>query len=114
MSRSLSLYLTDILTSIAKIQSYAEGLSYEELCDDERTLDAIAHNLQIIGEATKQIPDSIRTKYPEIEWQKIAGLRDIIAHTYFKVNPKIIWSIIQTKLAPLQNCVLRISEQEIF
>ncbi len=112
MSRSLSLYLNDILKSIAKIESYVDGLSYDEFCEDERTLDAVTHNLQIIGEVTKQIPDSIRSKYSQVEWQKIAGLRDIIAHTYFKVNSKIVWSIIQTKLSSLQNCIELIMNQE--
>lgn len=112
MSRSLRLYLTDILSSIHKIQKYAENLTYEQLCQDERTLDAITHNLQIIGEATKRIPDSLRIKYPEIDWKKIAGLRDIIAHTYFYVNTKIVWSIIQTKLDPLKNCVELILQNE--
>ncbi|WP_099237388.1 HepT-like ribonuclease domain-containing protein [Synechococcus sp. BDU 130192] len=112
MSRSLRLYLTDILKSITKIQNYAENLTYEELCEDSRSLEAIAYNLQIIGEATKQIPDSLRDQYSQIEWKKIAGLRDIIAHTYFRVNTKIVWSIIQTKLNPLQTCIQLMLENE--
>ncbi|ANV84232.1 hypothetical protein AWQ21_07460 [Picosynechococcus sp. PCC 7003] len=112
MSRSLRLYLTDILKSITKIQNYAENLTYEELCEDSHTLDAIAHNLQIIGEATKQIPDSLREQYPQIEWRKVAGLRDIIAHTYFRVNTKIVWSIMTTKLNSLQTCVQLMLEND--
>lgn len=113
MSRSLRLYLADILESITnKIQNYAGDLTYGQLCEDERTLDAITYNLQIIGEATKQIPDSLRDKYPQIEWQKIAGLRDIIAHAYFKVNTKIVWSIMQAKLLPLKSCIQLILQNE--
>ncbi|BAW96758.1 hypothetical protein NIES970_16970 [[Synechococcus] sp. NIES-970] len=115
MSRSLRLYLNDILTSIEKIQSYAKNLTYEELCEDSQTIDAIAHNLQIIGEATKQIPNSLREQYPQIEWKKIAGLRDIIAHTYFRINTKIVWSIVQTKLNPLQACIqLMLEDRNLF
>lgn len=112
MSRDLRLYLNDILVSISKIEVYVQDVSYDDFYEDERTLDAVTHNLQIIGEATKQIPDSVRLKYPQIEWRKIAGLRDIIAHTYFKVNPKIIWSITQTKLSGLQDCIQLILEEE--
>jgi uncharacterized protein with HEPN domain len=71
------------------------------------------NNLQIIGEAAKQIPDEIRRKYPETAWRKIAGLRDIIAHAYFMVNPKIVWDIIATKIEPLYKTVELILESEI-
>ncbi|MDB9494856.1 DUF86 domain-containing protein [Spirulina major CS-329] len=113
MSRQLSLYLNDILSSIAKIQIYASHLSYEELVADEKTLDAVTHNLLIIGEATKQIPDTLREQYPQIPWQQIAGIRDIIAHAYFTINPRIIWNVIQQELVPLQNCIQIILQTEI-
>jgi uncharacterized protein with HEPN domain len=83
------------------------------LIEDNKTFDAVVHNLQIIGEATKQIPDEIRRKYPETAWRKIGGLRDIIAHGYFMVNPKIVWDIIATKIEPLYKTVELILEREI-
>jgi uncharacterized protein with HEPN domain len=113
MSRDLRLYLTDILSSIQKIQDYTAGMNYDDLIEDNKTFDAVVHNLQIIGEATKQIPDEIRRKYPETAWRKIAGLRDIIAHAYFMVNPKIVWDIIATKIEPLYKTVELILESEI-
>lgn len=100
MSRPLNLYLSDIINSIDKIQNYTANLTYDRLCEDDKTLDAVVHNLLIIGEATKQFPHSMRLKYPQIEWKEIAGLRDIIAHNYFSLNEKIIWDIIQTELHP--------------
>jgi len=112
MSRRLSLYFADIVNSIEKIQKYTANFTYENLCEDDKTLDAVVHNLLIIGEATKQIPNSIRLKYSQIEWKQIAGLRDIIAHTYFSINSKIVWDIIQTKLDPLQSCIENILETE--
>jgi uncharacterized protein with HEPN domain len=113
MSRDLRLYLTDILSSIQKIQDYTAGMNYDDLIEDNKTFDAVVHNLQIIGEAAKQIPDEIRRKYPETAWRKIAGLRDIIAHAYFMVNPKIVWDIIATKIEPLYKTVELILEREI-
>lgn len=112
MSRSLSLYLANILSSIEKIQNYTRSITYDELIEDGRTLDAVIHNFYIIGEATKQIPETIRIKYSQVEWKKIAGLRDIIAHAYFSLNTQIIWSIIQTKLEPLKGAVEAILEHE--
>jgi uncharacterized protein with HEPN domain len=112
MSRKLSLYLTDILTSISKIQRYTDKLSYEELIEDQRTLDAVTHNLLIIGEATKQISDTLRSRYPQIQWQAIAGMRDIIAHAYFSINSRIVWNVIQQDLQPLKNCIEQIQKDE--
>lgn len=82
MSRNIQLYLADILTSCQKIQRYTEGMDCEQFITDERTFDAVARNLQVIGEAVKNLPDSVRTQSPTTEWRKIAGLRDILAHAY--------------------------------
>ncbi|MBW4486510.1 MAG: DUF86 domain-containing protein [Trichocoleus desertorum ATA4-8-CV12] len=105
MSRNIALYLDDILNSISKIERYTDNLTRESFAADERTFDAVAYNLQMIGEAVKNIPDGLRDRYPQIEWRKIAGLRDILAHAYFLVDDEIIWDIVQTKLARLHDCI---------
>lgn len=108
MSRNLRLYLSDILTSISKIERYTKEMSYEQLIADELTLDAVVYNLQIIGEAVKNIPLEVRDRYPQVEWRKIAGLRDIIAHAYFTIDDQIVWDIIQNKLSNLRNDIEQI------
>ncbi len=90
MSRSIALYLDDILTSIEKIQRYTANMSKESFVADERTFDAVAHNLQIIGEAVKNIPAEMRSSHTEIGWRKVAGLRNILAHAYFSIDDEII------------------------
>ncbi|MGK7959385.1 HepT-like ribonuclease domain-containing protein [Crocosphaera sp.] len=112
MSRELRLYLQDICDCIDKIKSYTEGINYQELVQDPKTLDAVIHNLLIIGEATKQIPDSLRQKYPKVPWRQVAGLRDVIVHTYFKVNTRIIWDIINVELDPLYQTIVLILNDE--
>ena len=112
MSRNLALYLTDIIASIEKIEKYTSSLNYEEFSEDEKTLDAVNHNLMIIGEAVKKIPPEIRKKYSQIEWQKIAGIRDFIAHVYFSINTEIVWNVVQTKLHQLKTCVQDILKNE--
>lgn len=79
---------------------------------DELRVDATLRNLQIIGEAVKQIPREMRNKYPRVEWLEIAGLRDILVHAYFSLENEIIWDIIQTKIIPLKSEVEIIINQE--
>ena len=83
-------------------------MNYEQLIADELTFDAVVYNLQIIGEAVKKIPPEIRDRYPQIEWRKIAGLRDIIAHAYFTIDDRIVWDIIQNKLLDLHKRIEQI------
>jgi uncharacterized protein with HEPN domain len=76
-------------------------MTLEDFVADDRTYDAVVRNLQIIGEAVKQIPSNIRAQYPTIEWRKIAGLRDILAHAYFSLENETLWDIVQNKVPEL-------------
>ncbi len=110
MSRDLRLYLTDILISGEKVFRYTEGMNFENFVADDRTFDAVIRNLQIIGEAVKNIPDDVRELNPEMEWRKIAGLRDILAHAYFQFEDEIIWDIVQNKIPALLGVVSQLLE----
>jgi uncharacterized protein with HEPN domain len=87
-------------------------MNIEDFLADERTFDAVMRNLQIIGEATKNVPLEIRNRYPEVEWRKIAGLRDVLAHAYFSLENEILWDIIQNKVPPLLEQVHHILDVE--
>lgn len=117
MSRNLQLYLEDILVCATKILRYTQGMNCEEFVADEKTYDAVLRNLQIIGEAVKNIPTQIRQKHPEVEWRKIAGLRDILAHTYFSLENDILWDIVQNKISTLieqiEQMLLKVKEDRI-
>lgn len=112
MSRSIHLFLEDIITSCAKVLRYTRGMTFEEFVADERTVDAVLRNLQIIGEAAKNIPQEVRDRSTQIEWRKIAGLRDILAHTYFQIEAEIIWDIVQNKVQILQEQIQQLLEKE--
>ncbi len=101
MQRDPKIYLKDILKAIGKIEGYMKNMNFRTFSGNELVQDAVVRNLEIIGEAAKKIPGEIRSKYSDIEWNKIAGLRDILIHEYFGVDLEILWDIIQNK--PPQN-----------
>ena len=76
-------------------------MTCEDFIRDERTYDAVVRNLQIIGEVVKNVPMEFRDKYKQIEWRKIAGLRDILAHAYFSVEDEILWDVVENKVSIL-------------
>lgn len=101
MPRDPSVYLEDILTASERIASYVEGYTRESFGQDPKTVDAVVRNLEIIGEAVKQVPAAIRERDPDIEWTKIAGLRDVLIHAYFGVDLDIVWDIVTNKVPGL-------------
>lgn len=105
MPRDFKVYLEDILEAARKIHLYTAGLSFEAFCDDSKTTDAVIRNLEIIGEAVKQIPEPVREGRAEIPWRKIAGLRDILIHAYFGIDFEMIWDVVTNKLPTLEECV---------
>jgi len=98
MQRDYTAYLNDILKAINKIENYAGNLTLDDFSDSNLYQDAIIRNLEIIGEAVKHIPNTLQKKYPDVEWKKIAGLRDILAHAYFGIDIEIVWDVVQNKL----------------
>lgn len=105
MPKDYKLYLEDIIEAIRKILAYTDGLSLQTFTADSKTFDAVVRNLEIIGEAAKQIPEDIRSGRPEIEWKRTGRLRDILIHQYFGVDTQIVWDIVQNKLVPLEQAV---------
>ena len=91
MSRDPALRLEDIIEAASAIQSYLQGFDFLRFTSDRRTVDAVTRNLEIIGEAVKNLPEILTDQHPEIPWRAIAGFRDILAHSYFRTEDSIIW-----------------------
>ena len=108
MPRDHKLYLQDILDACGKIRAYTIGLDFESFNSDSKTLDAVLRNLEILSEAAKNLPQEVRNLNPHIDWKRIAGLRIILAHTYFGVDAGIIWDIIQNELPRLRSGIEKV------
>ncbi len=89
------LLLDDMLQSALKIKRYTANLDYHSFMADEKTIDAVVRNFEIIGEAANRIDTDFREKNIEIEWKRIRGFRNRIVHEYFGIDYKIVWEIIQ-------------------
>ena len=89
-NRPINFLLCDILESIDRVPQYIEGMSFEAFSSDQKTIDAVVRNLEIIGEAANRLPDEFKDKHPEVEWYKVVGLRNRIIHDYFGIDLKII------------------------
>jgi len=112
VSRDWRLYLDDMREACRKVLRYTEGLDLEGLRGDEKTYDAVVRNLEIIGEAAKNIPDSVRGRAPGIEWRKVAGLRDVIAHGYFGIDNAVLWDVVRNKVPVLLRALESVAEEE--
>lgn len=100
--------LTDILESIDKIFRYTEGMTFDDFIQDERTVDAVVRNFEIVGEAANRVDENLHTQFPEVEWRRIIGLRHRIAHDYFGIDYNVIWVIREVKLADFQQQIKKI------
>jgi len=106
------LYLTDIIESINKIEAYIKGIDYDSFCCNEMMFDAVIRNLEIIGEASKNVSDEIKSKYPEIPWKQMTGVRNILIHEYFGVDESIIWEIVTRDLQETKPLILKVIQEE--
>jgi uncharacterized protein with HEPN domain len=96
--RNSKLFVEDILAAMNKIERYREGATYEAFVNNEMMVDAVIRNLEVIGEASRNMPEDIREKHPDIPWGRMVGLRNIAIHQYFGVDLGIIWEIVTRNL----------------
>ena len=90
----------------------SEGLDFHAFVRNELVYDAVLRNLEVLGEAAKKVPDSVRARHPSVEWRAIAGLRDVLAHAYFALDEATLWDIVAQKVPALAGVLRQILEEE--
>lgn len=108
--RSAELLLEDILESIQKIQKFTKGMSFDKFINDDKTVDAVIRNFEIIGEASNRLSEEFKENHEEIDWVRIKGFRNRIVHDYFGIDHSIVWKIIKGYIPELAKAVQRISK----
>ena len=111
--RDLS-YLADIEEAIQRILVYTKDLTYSAFLEDDLVQDATLRNIQVIGQATKRVSDTLRDSHPAVPWREMAGMRDKVVHDYFKVDYAIVWGVVQIDLPavlPQVQAILRAIEE---
>jgi len=110
MKKEPLIFIEHILENIKDIEQFSKGLSKSGLEKNKLKQKAIVRSIEIIGEAVKNLPDSLKNKYQNISWKQIAGTRDRIIHHYFGVDLDIVWGILKKDLAELKKEILKIKE----
>lgn len=107
-NRNVDLLLEDILKAANKIQNYTSGQQFETFSLDEKTIDAVIRNFEIIGEGAKRIPEEYKLLHPEIQWRRIIGFRNRIIHEYFDIDYSIMWEVINNYLPDLVKAIAKL------
>ena len=110
MNRDISIYVKDILENMERAERFVEGMSYEEFAEDEMANFAVMRCIEIMGEAAKHVPDSVRDKYPGIPWRDIAGMRDKVIHFYFGVNLERVWLVVEEDIPQIKPHITKVLE----
>lgn len=108
MKRDDSVYLSHILDSISQIEEYTEGLNKEEFLAKRLVQDGTIRQIEIIGEATKNISEPLKERYPQISWREISGMRDKLTHNYFGVDIDAVWDVVKKDAPILKNEIQKI------
>lgn len=110
--RNYKLYLKDIMAAMDSIETFVAGMDLETFQADDKTASAVMRKFEIIGEASRQIPEEMRQAYPQVPWKEMAGMRDRLIHFYFGVNYRLVWKTIKEDIPKAKSQIQRIPEEK--
>ena len=110
--RDLRDYLQDILDAVNDIEKFVAEMSYEQFIKDRKTLNAVVHSIEVIGEASKRLPESLKTKNSELPWREIAGMRDKLIHAYFGMDTETIWKTVKENIPQLKQTIKKMAKDQ--
>ncbi len=99
--RDWRLFIDDIIESVLRIERYCRGATYESFAGDQKTVDAVVRNITVIGEAARNVPGEVVARHPEIPWNEMREMRNVVTHGYFGVSTQIVWETVQNDLPSL-------------
>lgn len=108
--RDYTLYLKDILEAMEAIEKFVEGVDFDNFQKNDMVSSAVIRKFEIIGEATKNVPETMRIKYPEIPWKEMAGMRDRLIHFYFSVKYSLVWQTVKVIIPRVKPLIYKIIE----
>jgi uncharacterized protein with HEPN domain len=109
-SREWIFRLDDILNALERVEEYTKGLDFKKFEADQRTIDAVIRNLEVVGEAARHIPEVITVDYPSVPWRSLRDMRNILIHEYFGIHTEIIWETICQDLPDLRDQLQQIKK----
>ena len=102
MIREYKDYVVDMIDAVEKAESFVKGMNFESFEKDAKTMFAVIRAFEIMGEAVKNIPASVRNKYKAVPWKEMAGMRDKLIHEYFGIKPRVVWKTIKQDLPKIK------------
>ena len=103
-------FVQDILDSINDVLNFIDGMEFKDFINDKKTIYSVVRAIEIIGEAAKNVPEQIRTKYPDVPWKQMAGMRDKLIHEYFGVDLEILWKTAKDDVPQLETPISKVFE----
>ncbi|MDI6810792.1 MAG: DUF86 domain-containing protein [archaeon] len=108
--RDPKLYLKDILEAMSAIEKFVEGVDFEDFKNDDMRSSAVIRKFELIGEATRNVPEKIKQMYPDIPWKEMAGFRDKLIHFYFGIKHELVWQTIKSRIPQIKPLIHKILE----
>ncbi len=112
MNRKYLLFIKDMLDAIDRILEFVEGMDFRAFAADDKTMSAVLRKIEIIGEASKNIPAEVKQKYVTVPWSRLAKMRDRLIHGYFAIDEEIIWKVVSMELPELRREIVKVYESE--